>query len=136
MAENPGGSKIASIKKVLIQFLQKRAEIWFAVLYGSAAENQAFRDIDIGLFVIRETVPPASDLDYAFTLADQIQDLIKFPVDVRVINDAPLPFRYNVSRGIPLIVNDKEVYARFLERTWDEYLDFHPVALQYLKEQR
>jgi predicted nucleotidyltransferase len=136
MAENPGGSKIASIKKVLIQFLQKRAEIWFAVLYGSAAENQAFRDIDIGLFVIREAVPPASDLDYAFTLADQIQDLIKFPVDVRVINDAPLPFRYNVSRGIPLIVNDKEVYARFLERTWDEYLDFHPVALQYLKEQR
>jgi predicted nucleotidyltransferase len=136
MAEIPEGSKIASIKKVLIQFLQKRAEIWFAVLYGSAAENQAFRDIDIGLFVNREVVPSASDLDYAFTLADQIQDLIKFPVDVRVINDAPLPFRYNVSRGIPLIVNDKEVYARFLERTWDEYLDFHPVALQYLKEQR
>ena len=136
MAENPSGVKIASIKKVLIQFLQNRAEIYFAVLYGSAAENQAFRDIDIGLFVNREVVPPASDLDYAFTLADQIQDLIKFPVDVRVVNDAPLPFRYNVSRGIPLVVNDKELYARFLERTWDEYLDFHPVALQYLKEQQ
>jgi predicted nucleotidyltransferase len=136
MPEIPNGSKIDSIKKALIRFLQNQTEICFAVLYGSAADSQVFRDVDIGLFVNREAVLPTSDLDYAFTLADQIQDQIKFPVDVRVINDAPLPFRYNVSHGIPLIVNDKEVYARFLERTWDEYLDFQPVALQYLKEQQ
>jgi hypothetical protein len=57
-------------------------------------------------------------------------------VDVRIINDAPLPFRYNVSRGIPLVLNDRNAFFQFLERTWDEFLDFQPVAMQYLKELR
>jgi len=35
-----------------------------------------------------------------------------------------------------MMVNNKEVFARFLERTWDEFLDFRPVAMQYLKELR
>jgi len=114
--------------------LQDRPEILFAILYGSAAEGLPFRDLDIGLFVDRVSVPASTELDYAFALADELEQVALHPVDVRVINDAPLPFRYNVSRGIPLMVNDKEVFARFLERTWDEFLDFQPVAIQYLKE--
>jgi predicted nucleotidyltransferase len=114
--------------------LQDRPEILFALLYGSAAEGLAFQDLDIGLFVDRASVPASAELDYAFALADELEQVALHPVDVRVINDAPLPFRYNVSRGIPLMVNDKEAFARFLERTWDEFLDFQPVAMQYLQE--
>jgi predicted nucleotidyltransferase len=116
--------------------LQDRPEILFAILYGSAAEDLPFRDLDIGLFVDRASVPASAELDYAFALADELEQVASYPVDVRVINDAPLPFRYNVSRGTPLVVNDKEVFARFLERTWDEFLDFQPMAMQYLKELR
>jgi predicted nucleotidyltransferase len=114
--------------------LQDRPEILFALLYGSAAEGLAFQDLDIGLFVDRASVPASAELDYAFALADELEQVALHPVDVRVINDAPLPFRYNVSRGIPLMVNDKEAFAHFLERTWDEFLDFQPVAMQYLQE--
>ena len=46
--------------------------------------------------------PPAADIDYAFDLADALESAVPQQVDVRVINDAPLGFRYNVSRGIPL----------------------------------
>jgi predicted nucleotidyltransferase len=120
----------------LVLCLQNRPEILFAILYGSAAEGLPFRDLDIGLFVDRVSVPASVDLDYAFALADELEQVVPHPVDVRVINDAPLPFRYNVSRGIPLVVNDKEVFTRFLEQTWDEFLDFQPVAIQYLKELR
>jgi hypothetical protein len=60
--------------------------------------------------------------------------VLRFPVDVRALNDAPLPFRYNVSRGIPLVVRDWEAWFAFRERTWDEYLDFQPVAMGYLRE--
>ena len=122
------------IKEALVLCLQDRPEILFAILYGSAAEGRPFQDLDIGLFVNRESVPASEELDYAFALADELEQVALRPVDVRVINDAPLPFRYNVSRGIPLIVNNKKVFARFLERTWDEFLDFKPVAMQYLKE--
>lgn len=122
------------VKDALGLCLQDRPEILFAILYGSAAEGFPFQDLDIGLFVDRASVPVSAELDYAFTLADELERVASCPVDVRVINDAPLPFRYNVSRGIPLLVNDKEVFARFLERTWDEFLDFQPVAMQYLKE--
>jgi predicted nucleotidyltransferase len=121
-------------KDALALCLPDRPEILFAILYGSAAEGLPFRDLDIGLFVDRVSVPASAELDYAFALADELEQVASHPVDVRVINDAPLPFRYNVSRGILLMVNDKEVFARFLERTWDEFLDFQPVAMQYLKE--
>jgi predicted nucleotidyltransferase len=121
-------------KEALALCLQNRPEILFAILYGSAAEGLPFRDLDIALFVDRASVPASAELDYAFALADELEQVASHPVDVRVINDAPLPFRYNVSRGIPLMFNDKEVFALLLERTWDEFLDFQPVAMKYLKE--
>jgi predicted nucleotidyltransferase len=123
-------------KESLVLCLQDRPEILFALLYGSAVEGGHFRDLDIGLFVDRAHVPVTDDLDYAFGLADELENTVPYPVDVRVINDAPLPFRYNVSRGIVLVVNDGEALAHFLERTWDEFFDFRPVAMQYLKEMR
>jgi len=124
----------SDLEKTLAAYLSGRPEIRFAILYGSAAEGAAFRDLDVGVFVDRTRAPADADLDYAFALADEVAGLVPIPVDVRVINDAPLPFRYNVSRGIPLTARDEEVLYTFLERTWDEYLDFQPIALQYLRD--
>lgn len=124
------------LREKLTHCLQDRPEILFALLYGSAAEGRAFRDLDVGLFVDRASVPTSADLDYAFSLADELEKVVPYSVDVRVINDAPLSFRYNVSRGTALIVHDRLAFARFLERTWDAFLDFQPVAMQYLKELR
>jgi len=106
------------------------------MLYGSAVEVPDPRDLDIGIFLDRATISPADDLDYAFAMADELERESPYPVDVRIINDAPLGFRYNVSRGRPLIVNDEAAFYHFLERTWDEWFDFQPVAMQYLKELR
>ena len=132
MASDPKLS--ARTEAALVRCLQGRPEIHFAILYGSAAESRSFEDLDIGLFVDRALVTTSSELDYAFTIADELEQVAPCSVDVRVINNAPLPFRYNVSRGIPLVINNKEVFYHFLERTWDEFLDFQPVAMQYLKE--
>ena len=118
----------------LAQHLTERLEILFAVLYGSAVEGETFRDLDVGIMLDRTQVPANSDLNYAFSLSESLQRVLRFPVDVRALNDAPLPFRYNVSRGIPLVVRDWEAWFAFRERTWDEYLDFQPVAMAYLRE--
>ena len=57
------------IKEALVLCLQNRPEIFFAVLYGSAAEGFPFQDLDVGLFVDRASVPASAELDYAFALA-------------------------------------------------------------------
>ena len=122
------------IKERISHTLKGRPEIRFALLYGSAAEGQPFRDLDIGICVDRVLVPTTQDLDYAFVIATDLEKTMSRRTDVRVINDAPLPFRYNVSCGIPLIINDRQAHFSFLERTWDDFLDFRPVAMAYLKD--
>jgi predicted nucleotidyltransferase len=120
----------------LTQYLSGRPEIIFAVLYGSAVESERYRDLDVGVMVDRARVPPAASLNYALGMSATLEKALQFPVDVRVLNDAPLPFRYNVSRGRPLVVCDWSAWFDFRERAWDEYLDFQPVALAYLQEMR
>ena len=94
------------LKRSLARLLPGRPEILFAVLYGSAAAGQPFRDLDIGLFADRARVPPAADIDYASDLADALEAVVLQRVDVRVINDAPPGFRRDVSRGIPAKLRD------------------------------
>jgi len=123
-----------SLREALAARLSDHPEIRFAILYGSATEGANFHDLDVAVFVDRIAIATRDDLDYSFVLADELEAVVSFPVDVRVINDAPLPFRFNVSRGTPLVVRDPQAFFAFLERTWDEYLDFQPVAMQYLRE--
>jgi predicted nucleotidyltransferase len=118
----------------LMAHLHDHPEAHFAILFGSAVEGEHFRDLDVGVWVDRALVPAERDWDYAFDLADALESAVQCPVDVRVINDAPLPFRYNVSRGVPLVVHDPEAFYTFLERTWDDWLDFKPIAMRYLEE--
>lgn len=105
-----------------------------AVLYGSAAEGLPCRDLDVALIVDRAVWPIAQDEDLEERVVRLLRPLAPLPVDVRVVNDAPLAFRYHVTRGRPFLVLDKEAYAAFLERTWDEYFDFAPFARKYFGE--
>ncbi len=105
-----------------------------AVLYGSAAEGLPFRDLDVALIVDREVCPQERDWDLENALADRLSPLVPIPVDIHVVNDAPLALRYNVTRGRPFWVSDPERYADFVEQSWDLYLDFAPVSRRYLEE--
>ncbi|MCA9970453.1 MAG: hypothetical protein KC425_09575 [Anaerolineales bacterium] len=109
-------------------------EIVFAVLYGSAVDGAVFRDVDVAVMLAEAGGNGRGQLELWHMLSEAMSQAISLPVDVRFLNDAPLPFRYNVSRGEPLLVRDDEAWFAFLERTWDMYLDFEPVAMQYLKE--
>jgi uncharacterized protein len=114
--------------------LEEIPGIRFALLYGSAVDSITFRDVDIGLWIDPALISKNQEVDLCFDLAGQLEKLIPFPVDVRVINQAPLAFRYNVSKGIPLFIANEDEFTHFLERTWDDYIDFAPVAMQYLRE--
>jgi uncharacterized protein len=55
-------------------------------------------------------------------------------IDVRVLNDAPLAFRYHALQGRPLVVRDEALLDEVRARTWDDYIDFLPFARTYLRE--
>jgi hypothetical protein len=71
---------------------------------------------------------------YGLDLSVALHLGLRHDVDVRVLNDAPLAFRYQALRGRPLVVRDREFLDELRERTWDEYFDFLPFARQYLRE--
>jgi uncharacterized protein len=114
--------------------LGDRAEIVFACLHGSFADGSTYRDIDLALWLDPDRVPQDQWSRYAINLALQLEREVGERVDVRVLNRAPLAFRYHALRGRPLVVRDPEQFAEVRARTWDDYFDFAPFARQYLRE--
>ncbi len=113
--------------------LEKRPDVLFAYVHGSFAQGEDFNDIDVALYLSKV---PGSVLKYETSLETECGDMIrKYPVDVRVLNAAPLSFRYRVIKeGALLIVRDDDRRAGFQEATMADYFDFAPYRALYLKE--
>ena len=56
------------------------------------------------------------------------------PVDVRPLNLASVPFRYQAIRGRLLFEKDQDLTAQFIEQTMQRYLDMKPFLLTGMKE--
>jgi len=114
--------------------LETHPEILWAYLHGSFLEGGPYRDIDIAVWVD----PTAASLKgwrwYEVDLATTLELRLHQPVDIRVLNDAPLAFRYHALKGQLLLVRDWEGLNEMRTRTWDDYCDFLPFARRYLRE--
>lgn len=113
--------------------LEEHYDILFAYVHGSFLKGGTFRDIDLAMY-LKEM--PASSLEYELAFeAALAQSTFPFPVDVRVLNKAPLSFKYNVIKnGHILIVRDDNARSDFQEITLSHYFDFAPFRSLYLKE--
>ncbi len=109
--------------------LTGRQDVSFAVVFGSFLEGQGFRDVDLAIWTT-ESAAPALDLDLAVTLSQQVG----FPVDVRRINDAPVPFLFHVLRGRVVAAGDPERLATLMERTARDYHDRAPLLRRATQE--
>ena len=118
----------------MLRLLAQRPEILFAYLHGSFAEGRPHRDVDVAVFVDPHALRPERWRQYEGDLAVELQLHLGQPVDVRVLNDAPLAFRYHATNGRGLVVRDAETRDEFRARTWDAYFDFQPFARRYLRE--
>jgi len=117
------------IKKNLIKIIQNKEEVIFAYLHGSFLIN-GFNDIDLAFFVnaIVDT------LDYEISVSLEIEKQIHFPIDVKVLNHAPLGFKYEVTKGELLFSRDEEIRTDFIEKVWNQYLDFKPIEKEILMD--
>ncbi len=110
---------IEEIKRIL----SRKDEVIFAYLHGSFTEG-SFRDIDIAVYVDENRIN--NPLEYEITLSIEIERSVNLPIDVRVLNHAPMHFQYRVIKGELLVSSDDEFRYRFIENLLIEYLDFKP----------
>jgi predicted nucleotidyltransferase len=130
MPDDADRSRIAA---ELQRRLESRPEIVFAYLHGSFESGGPYRDVDVAVWV-----DPAREPDrgarYALDLALALEHGLEARVDVQVLNEAPLAFRYHALAGRVLFTRDEEFLDELRARTWDEYFDFAPLARQYLRD--
>jgi predicted nucleotidyltransferase len=114
-------------------YLQSRPDVFFAYLHGSFFSGDRFRDIDIAVYL---KLPFPSSLQVELDMEAELGKKVKsYPVEVRVLNHAPLSFRYNVIKhGEPILVADDDLRCDFVEATLSHYFDFAPFRAIYLKE--
>lgn len=118
----------------LKKFLSGCEDIVFAYLHGSFVEGEEFRDVDVAVFLTGGTVRSRDDVEYEIALSLRLGKEMGLPVDVKLLNDAPLSFRYHASRGVLLMTKDESSREEFLNRTWSEYFDFLPLSRIYREE--
>ena len=110
---------------VLTAALEAEPDVEFAWLHGSFLAPGGFHDVDVGVHLHGEAdVRSRRALDLGLRLDRDTG----FPVDVRVLNDAPVTFLFHVFRGGRLLLSrNDECLADLMERTVREYLDMEPL---------
>ena len=114
--------------------LEARAEIVFAYLHGSFAEGLPFHDVDVAVYLDPAFAMVTDIFDYEMSLSIELTRLLRFPVDVHVLNGAPLGFQHSVLQGEVLLVRDEDKLTDFIERVALEYMDFAYLGHRYLLE--
>ncbi len=116
------------IERTLVAVLESEPDLEFAWLHGSFLVADKFRDIDIGVHL---NAPAEVRSQRGLELSVRLDQDIGFPIDVRVLNDAPVTFLFHVFReGRLLLSRNDERLADLMERTVREYLDAAPLLRQ------
>jgi predicted nucleotidyltransferase len=107
-------------------------EIAAAYLYGSFATNLLFSDIDLGILTQYDV---ERTLDFELKIENSLEKMVKYFVDVRVLNRAPLSFCQNVIRHRKVILDkDPNLRADFEGQILKQYFDVAYFQRKYLQE--
>ena len=119
------------LKEKISAHLLTVPEILFAYVHGSFNTDN-FRDIDLAIYLQSDV--KESTL-YELDLEMHLEKLINYPVDVRVLNSAPLSFQFSVIKtGILLFSKDEDNRIDFQVLALKMYFDFEPFRRRYMKE--
>ena len=115
---------VKSLLQELVSWARAQPEILAVYLYGSQAEGRASALSDVDVAVLARADLSRQDL---WRLDDRCAARWLERVDIRVLNLAPLPFRYEVTaRGRRLWVAEPGLAASQESLVWRQYWDLHP----------
>lgn len=103
-----------------------------AWLFGSQARGQARRGSDVDVAVLFAEDPPRTLAGLHLDLADDLSGAVGAPVDLVVMNRAPVDLVHCVLRdGVLLFDRDPSTRIRFEVRARNEYFDLLPHLQRY-----
>ena len=124
--------KKEEIIKTISACLLQHDEIFAAYIFGSFITQEAFTDIDLGV-LLRHGYEDL--LEYEVELERKLEKLVKFGIDVRILNSAPVSFSQNVIRSGQVIVDtDPNRRSDFESYALKKYFDFARFRRRYLSE--
>ena len=117
------------------ELLKRLPELIFAYAYGSFVGSGPFRDLDIALFVEKGRLPERIHA-YEARLEKVLQRGLQasFPIEVRVVDDAGIPFLFSVIQGRLLVDNDPEYRIERVTEIIARYLDIEPLLRHHARE--
>lgn len=111
------------VKHLLREALDDVQEVRFAYLFGSFLLEGSFEDVDVAVYLQPDALEENDLLKVTFDLADRLERAVHLPVDVQILNTAPLALRFEALRGEQLIARCWEECADFVEcvtlQWWD-----------------
>lgn len=120
------------INKISHIFRTKK-DIVFAYIFGSFISKDEFKDIDIGVYIYN--IESATILKSELELERELEDIIRIPADVRIINNAPISFVYNILRNkIVILDNNIDLRSDFEGIVLNKYFDIQYFRKEYLRE--
>ena len=109
------GEEKERILALLADRLSSRAELIFAIVFGGFLEERPFRDIDVGVYLAHGTRAGEDIVEaalYAEELSAELSKLVGLPVDVVVLNHAPVWLLYRALKGRVILDRDPVLRAR------------------------
>jgi uncharacterized protein len=119
------------IERISDFLLTRHKEIIVAYSFGSFLSSEVFSDIDLGLLLHKT---PAEPMKYEINLESELENSISHPVDIRILNEAPISFCQATVRGKVILDRDPNRRADFENRVLKEYFDFSTFRRRYLAE--
>jgi predicted nucleotidyltransferase len=116
----------------LSEALAEHSELAAAWLFGSVARGTANvrSDVDVGILFREE--PPHTLEGLGLDLEAKLELLLRFPVQVVMLNRASPDLVHRVLRdGILLVEHDRTVRVRFTVASWRRYFDLLPIWRHY-----
>lgn len=123
------------IIKKIDDFLKDREEIIFAYVFGSFAESGTFNDIDLAVY-IDEVNRLTKGIFYEIELSKKLEEILKIPVDVIILNRSSDVLLYRISKGILIKNNDDDLRINFITTHWKEYWDFKHKVHEHIEEMK
>ncbi|MBW1959587.1 MAG: nucleotidyltransferase domain-containing protein [Deltaproteobacteria bacterium] len=117
----------------IAEHLEKtREEIYTVYVFGSFISKKKFTDIDLAVLLEEKMTDPFS---YESHLEIELEKISGCPIDLRILNNAPLSFCYTVIQTGTVILDKKpDARSDFESRIIRQYLDFAYFQRRYLSE--
>ena len=127
---------ILSVKE--LKNLLGRYQVLAVYFFGSRVEGVATENSDYDFAILVDKEYEQDDINYLLMeLKDEMASLLQNEVDIVLLNNASIEFKYLViSRGKVIYSCDEEKRTDFEDEVIRDYLDFKPFLELYRKEAR